>query len=377
MQAATDQRRIDAHQALRLRRLRMAMLAWLVSIVVVFIGWSLGLIDFTPLGFSALLLLILMVHLMFHVLIRSGWNLRLEDPSMTLPQIIVATLVALVVISRADEARTILLMLFIMAMFFGVFQLRTPQFVFVALVAVVGYALIVLGEFVLGDYQRSGQVMLLELAAFSIVMFWLAFVGSHVARLRRKLAQRNRELREATDRLKHLAEHDELTGLPNRRRLISQLETLARESAETGSTFCVAVLDLDHFKHVNDEHGHQVGDDVLTEFARRGSQLLRDGDQVVRVDDTVDSIGRFGGEEFLLILPGTDLEGAVLAAERLRRQTADEPFETRNKRISCTVSIGVAQYRAEEPVRLTIARADKALYRAKEEGRNRTVAAEA
>lgn len=146
-QEQLDTDRISIQQRLRMKRLRMALLAWTISVVVVIIGWLLGLIDFTPTALGLLILVILSIQLLFHVLIRSGWNLRLEDPSMTLPQIVVAILVALLIINRADEARTILLMLFIMSTFFGVFQLRTPQFVFVALMAVIGYALIVLSEF--------------------------------------------------------------------------------------------------------------------------------------------------------------------------------------------------------------------------------------
>ncbi|QKK02559.1 MAG: GGDEF domain-containing protein [Pseudomonadota bacterium] len=375
-QEQLDTDRISIQQRLRMKRLRMALLAWTISVVVVIIGWLLGLIDFTPTALGLLILVILSIQLLFHVLIRSGWNLRLEDPSMTLPQIVVAILVALLIINRADEARTILLMLFIMSTFFGVFQLRTPQFVFVALMAVIGYALIVLSEFLGGDLDRSGQLVLLELAAFTIVMIWLAFIGSHVAGLRRKLARRNRELREATNRLRHLAEHDELTGLPNRRRLMAQLEVMVNSAAESNSPLSIAVLDLDHFKQVNDELGHQAGDEVLSAFASRCAEILRGADQLVRIDDTLEQIGRFGGEEFLMILPDTDLAGARLAAERLRCAAAQRPFDTRQGPVPCTVSIGVAERRSTEAVRQLIARADQALYRAKEKGRNQVVVAQ-
>ncbi len=356
---------------IRLRQLRAATLGWVISLFITGIAWGLGLLRLSTVEVGIVLLVVLTSLLFFHTALRSGWSRRFRDPSMTLAHILVATLVTLWIISSAGEARTMLLMLFTLAVLFGAFQLRRGEFMLVAMVAVVGYAIIVGHDILTGQVTSSTEVVVLELVGFTTLMAWLAWFGSHISSLRRTLSRRNRELREATERLRHLAEHDELTGLPNRRHLISRLETAARDSSRGDSEFCIAILDLDQFKQVNDRHGHQVGDEVLSEFARRTSAVLRGADWLARVDDTVADIGRFGGEEFLVILPGSDLAGASLAAERLRKEISGAPFTTFSGPIECTVSIGVAQYQPGEGIHQTIARADRALYSAKSGGRNR------
>lgn len=294
---------------------------------------------------------------------------------MTLAHILVAVFIGLWVISQAGEARTILLFLFFISALFGAFQLSQNEFMFVALVTVAGYTVITVFDVSTGRLNIPTSVVVLELAGFAVLMVWLAWFGAYIARMRRTLSQRNRELKALSAQLKHLADHDELTGLPNRRQLISRLETMAAATRDKGDTFSVAVLDLDKFKKVNDRYGHQAGDEVLSGLAERAAKLLRGHDDIVRIDDTVADIGRFGGEEFLVLLPGTDLEGAGLAAERLRREIERKPFTTQAGEIPCTASIGVAEHQAGESPDRTIARADDALYRAKEKGRNRVVTA--
>ena len=361
---------IDARR-LRLRRLRLGMLSWVMAFALAVYAWSLGLLDMSLRQFGLVGAAVMVMQLVIHVAIRSGFSERFRDPSLTLFHILAATLVSLYIIGHADEARAILLMLFIIAAFFGVFQLRKEEYVLVALVAVFGFAMIVIGEILGTDDADRHTLLLLELGVFGVVMFWIAFIGSYVAALRRKLSQHNRDLQQAAAHLQHIAEHDELTGLPNRRQLITRLE-LAHAAAEAGDQeFSVAVLDLDHFKQINDRYGHQAGDEVLAQVASRAREVLRGGDQVMRIDDSVPDIGRFGGEEFLAILPGTDLEGARLAAERLRRTIAEQSFETAAGPLKCTVSIGLAEFHSGEPVHRTLGRADAALYRAKSRGRNR------
>lgn len=368
--------RVIKQQQLRLRRLRIALLAWVITVALTIYAWSLGLMNMSVYGLALLLLVVLTAHLAFHTAIRRGWNLRFKDPSLTLPQMIVATLIALWVISHADEARTIMLMLFIIAIFFGIFQLRKLEFLLVAVVAVTGYGLIILNDHFAGDAGRSTELVLLEFGGFAAVMFWLAFVGAYVADLRRTLSQRNRELREATAHLKHISEHDELTGLPNRRLLLAQLEQAHTSAVRSGKTFSLVLLDLDNFKRVNDRHGHLAGDQVLTRFAELTDNILRGNDRVMRIDKSIAGIGRFGGEEFLAILPGTDLAGARLAAERIRQEIAGTTFETDNGPVQCTVSAGLAEYAPDEALQHTLGRADEALYLAKENGRNQVAAIE-
>ncbi len=152
---------------------------------------------------------------------------------------------------------------------------------------------------------------------------------------------------------------DSLTGLFNRRRLDEAFAHELDRAQRYARPVSLIIADVDHFKSVNDIHGHQVGDEVLRAIAG----LLRQG---VRA---VDIVGRWGGEEFLIICPDTDLEGALALAEKLRASIEEAPFPAIGASSS---SFGVAQYRDGESFKDTVARADTALYRAKVNGRNRT-----
>lgn len=151
---------------------------------------------------------------------------------------------------------------------------------------------------------------------------------------------------------------DTLTGLFNRRRLDEAYAHELDRAQRYAKPVSLIIGDVDHFKSINDTHGHQTGDEVLKTIA----DLLRSG---VR---SVDIVGRWGGEEFLVICPDTDLDGALALAEKLRLSIAAEPFAAIG---STTSSFGIAQYRAGESFKDTVARADTALYKAKINGRNR------
>jgi two-component system cell cycle response regulator len=163
---------------------------------------------------------------------------------------------------------------------------------------------------------------------------------------------------------------DALTGLHNRRYMESHLGTLADQAHARGKPLTLMVLDIDYFKSINDTYGHDAGDEVIREFARRLSMNVR----------AIDMPCRFGGEEFVIVMPETDLTVAGMVAERLRRSIAGETFAVNKgtKRIDVTISIGLATLdRKGEPVADVLKRADTALYRAKHDGRNRVVSAAA
>ena len=162
---------------------------------------------------------------------------------------------------------------------------------------------------------------------------------------------------------------DPLTGLYNRRYLDSHLRSLLERSVERGEPVSLLMFDIDLFKSVNDIHGHASGDAVLVEFAER----LKDGIRGTNL------VARFGGEEFIIVMPGTDLPAAASIADRLRCQVAGKPFSNEDMPdIDVTVSVGVAPFQGVgDNADGLILRADKALYAAKREGRNRVVAAAA
>ncbi|MGR0479953.1 MAG: GGDEF domain-containing response regulator [Candidatus Electronema sp. V4] len=165
--------------------------------------------------------------------------------------------------------------------------------------------------------------------------------------------------------LERMATHDELTGLCNRRKLAEVMKREAERSRRYGTELSLLMLDLDHFKKVNDTYGHDFGDFVIKEFAARILAGIRRSDFSFR----------FGGEEFIVLLPQTGLSGALTAAEKIRALCAEQPFAGLQVSIDMTVSIGVASYQDHKPQQPDdlICCADRALYLAKELGRNRVV----
>ena len=163
---------------------------------------------------------------------------------------------------------------------------------------------------------------------------------------------------------------DALTTLHNRRYMETHLATLIEQAQSRGKPLTLLMLDIDYFKSVNDTHGHDAGDDVLREFALRLKKSIRG----------IDLACRLGGEEFVAVMPDTDMAVATTVAERLRRRIASEPFAIMRgeRKIEVTISIGLAGVVGPEDTAATVLkRADEALYRAKRDGRNRVVAAAA
>ncbi|HRQ63460.1 MAG TPA: diguanylate cyclase [Xanthomonadaceae bacterium] len=180
------------------------------------------------------------------------------------------------------------------------------------------------------------------------------------------IVNRTRDLTEAYRKLEFVAIHDRLTGLYNRICLDEKLSQEIKRARRYGSLISVVVLDIDSFKEVNDRHGHLVGDRVLQRLGTVIAQSLRE----------TDVGGRWGGEEFMLILPETQVEQAVRLAERIRLGFASQVFAFDGEDRVLTVSCGVAQYRQDDDIESLFSRADRALYRAKHGGRNRTVCAD-
>jgi diguanylate cyclase (GGDEF)-like protein len=161
------------------------------------------------------------------------------------------------------------------------------------------------------------------------------------------------------------ARRDPLIGCYNRRYIVAALEEQKRLADDTGAPLCLAVIDLDHFKRVNDEVGHLAGDEVLRTFARVAQENIRQ----------MDIFGRYGGEEFLLILPRTPLLAALNATERIRDKVEANRWAA-ELNAPVTVSIGLTQYNAGESVLDLFSRTDTAMYMAKRGGRNQVVVEE-
>lgn len=179
-----------------------------------------------------------------------------------------------------------------------------------------------------------------------------------------QLLNENDELRAKSGKLQEMVGTDTLTGLANRYRVDEVVEAEVAYARRYGTPLSVLFVDVDHFKVINDEFGHEVGDAALVELARCFRKTLRD----------YDVIGRRGGEEFLCILRNNTLEQATIAAERLRKAVAEKPFDCAGQKLEITVSIGIAEWQRPELSASLIHAADMAMYRAKCAGRNRVIA---
>jgi two-component system cell cycle response regulator len=190
-----------------------------------------------------------------------------------------------------------------------------------------------------------------------------------LARVRTQIRKKRyaERLRDNVQQSIEMAVTDALTGLYNRYYMESHLAALVEQAAARGKSLAVIMLDLDYFKSINDTFGHDAGDDVLRELATRMRKSIRG----------IDLACRYGGEEFVIVMPETDMAVATIVAERLRRRIAAEPFAIQQgaRQIAATISIGIATLDgADDTVAKILKRADQALYRAKRDGRNRVAA---
>lgn len=313
----------------------------------------------------------LVVYLVFYVLLRSGHSTRWPDPSLTQAQMLAAlalTATAYPFVSRVGGLVPGAMMVILC---FGMFRLSTGL---VWRAGVFGWVMLAL-VIAWNPWPRAGDRWLDSVVLLSTVVLFggTGFLAERLMRIRVRLSEQRQQLNEALARIEALAHRDALTGLFNRRFGDALLEqALTRQRRDPGQALSVVLIDLDHFKRVNDQHGHAVGDAVLQAFANAGRETFREGDTFVR----------WGGEEFLLVLSGSDPGATHLALARLRAALtpaleASGALAALGERPegqpALTFSAGLTAWRAGDTVRTVLERADRALYRAKDEGRDRVV----
>jgi diguanylate cyclase len=196
---------------------------------------------------------------------------------------------------------------------------------------------------------------------FTLTIGRCMFLGIFSSALKQSLYQSGLKLKEAYKRIEELAELDELTGSFNRRCIMRMLDEEIARASRSGAPCSIALIDLDHFKRINDTHGHPMGDEVLRTFAITMFANIRSADR----------FGRYGGEEFLLLLPDMPNDGAAHALDRLRAIIADLDWSAFSPGMKVTLSAGVATLKPNETTDSLLARTDRALYAAKAQGRNR------
>lgn len=349
----------DSRQRLRLMHSGMAALLMAASVLLMHVMAGAGLSDgrwlwpWTAVSGVGLLGMFLAI--------RCGWALRFADPSLAVPQLLYAVGCAAVGYRINGQGQGVVLLGATLILMFGMFGLKRRQ-----AWGVGGYAIATFGAAmwwgaVAAPTAFKPALQLSNFAMFCVFVCGFLAVSGRLSTMRSRLRAQRIELADALERISLLATHDELTGLLNRRAMGELLHSERERSMRKGHAWSLAILDIDHFKQVNDVHGHAGGDEVLRVVARAGLGTIR----------KCDAIARWGGEEFVLLLRDIELDGARAAVERIGAQLALLPISLGGPTFHITASIGITAHVAGEEVARTLSRADRALYQAKSSGRNR------
>ena len=298
--------------------------------------------------------------------IRSGETARLRDPSLTIPQMVWTITSGAVAYVLAGDARGLVLSVLAMILFFGTFGLTVAEVIGIGVYALLAFASAI-GVSSRFNANASGYLDIAYALMVLIVLSGCIALNLRIQRIRAKLQQQREALAQALEVNRELATRDELTGLINRRAMLDLMALEHRRSLRSGRPLLLAQLDIDHFKPINDQHGHAAGDRALQAFAGTVRASLRDSDVLARC----------GGEEFVLMLTDTSADHARELRERIRHAVQALEIAHNAGSLQLPVSIGLAQHLPGDTLEHTLERADQALYRAKALGRNRVVVAPA
>jgi diguanylate cyclase len=301
---------------------------------------------------------------LFAVLSETHFNDRFEDHHLTVCQVVGHIVIQLGFLLAAPEIGYAFLN--VLFLIFGVASLQmTPRQAAISWIFTVACVAPMFARLPIGMPFATTTERLAAALGFVLTIGQCAFVGLYGDSLRKKLYKRSAELGEANKRIEQLAELDELTGSFNRRCVMRMLDEEIARIRRVKTPFSIALIDLDWFKRINDAYGHPTGDEVLRTFAITVFANIRN----------IDRFGRYGGEEFLLLLPDTPDDEAARILDRLRAIIADLDWSAFSPGMRVTISAGVATLQPDESPDTLLARADNALYTAKARGRNRIASA--
>jgi diguanylate cyclase (GGDEF)-like protein len=300
------------------------------------------------------------------VLSELGFNERFKDHYLVAPQSITGMIIMLAFAYIAPEVGVMFLCTLFVVFAFSSLRSTPSQTAVIWTAMALGLAVL----FLLTDKPISmpHETYLERFATMTVFILTIGrcmFIGIFSSAMRESLYKSGLALKEANKRIEELAELDDLTGSLNRRCIMLSLHDEIARAHRTNAPCSVALIDLDWFKRINDTYGHPTGDEVLKTFAITVFANIR----------TVDRFGRYGGEEFLLVLPDTPHDVAARLLDRLRAIIAELDWSAFSSGMQVTVSAGIVTLKAGETADALLARADGALYKAKEQGRNRIISA--
>ena len=295
-----------------------------------------------------------------------GFNERFRDHYLVAPQSIINMVIMLAFIWIAPEVGVMFLCTLFVVFSFSSLRSTPQQTAMVWTAMAFGLAaLFLLTDKPIAMPHGSYIERFATMTVFILTIGRCMFIGIFSSAMRQSLYKSGVDLKEAYKRIEELSELDDLTGSLNRRCIMGVLDEEIARAHRNQAPFSVALIDLDWFKRINDTYGHPTGDEVLRTFAITVFANVR----------PIDKFGRYGGEEFLLLLPDTSGEGAARILDRLRAIIADLDWSAFSPGMQVTISAGVATLKPNETPDIILARADSALYAAKARGRNRIASA--
>ena len=350
-------------QGARIGQIVTIALAILLHQLLIWGAWLLGVVSFQPEQMGMLTIGCALLVLVLVTVVLLEWNLRAEDPDLSLVQMSLSMVVMIASLHLVADQKAVVGLSGLMLVLAGANRLNQREWItFVAI------GLLLLGSSAALDYLEGLTVDVTAYGALMIMLLAATLIyRREMTQIEVNLMERNASLSQTVRRIEALATTDTLTGLANRRRLQEVLTyNKAMADRQTGYSFALCYMDLDFFKQVNDRFGHSAGDRVLQEVARLAQSVVR----------SVDCVARVGGEEFILVLTHSTEEDAQHVAERLALGLRDIEVSPMDSSYRVTASIGITRYLSPESVEDTVERADKSLYDAKRSGRNRIVQAD-
>ena len=314
----------------------------------------------------------------FYALVKSGYYERWSDSAFDFFQILFGFVVLSYVMFYVDSyVRGILINVSLLGLLFGIFALKPRHFIILATIPIGIYSVLTVRDYFQGKIDDILPIIALQWVVIVAMSITFTGIGTYLSGLRKKLRSNRETLQHQKERLEVIhremqsilrqmsekAVRDELTGLYNRHQLSETMHAQISVAQGSDRPLGVLIMDVDHFKGVNDTHGHLAGDEILRAFNKIPESCLR----------KADFLARYGGEEFVILLPNTDFPTLAEVAERIRAFVESMVFDDIKKGFGVTISIGATHYRDRETVEDMMARADQSLYQAKDGGRNQVV----
>lgn len=351
----------NKHQKLRLRMNRISIVNCILQTLTLaayaWAGstqWSVVLAFFLASGSTTVF---------FGIAIASRWNLRFKEKGLLVPQLTVGSAIQIIFLVIEPRLWIVFLLSFVVTYAYAMIRFNQRQFTgawlaFAIITALALYA----GRDRFGYPGTSDLDILILWLYFCFAIRSMTLICAQFSHLRAQLSETNKQLLASIEKINELASHDDLTGVFNRRSFMLFLSNERSRSDRSGQEFWVAILDLDHFKSINDRFGHLVGDEVLRIFCRTVQAVIRNTDR----------FARYGGEEFVLLLTMTSNADAVsIVMERIRIAVQSVEWSSLAPGLTVTVSGGITSFRSGESNEELLGRADAALYASKGSGRNR------